>query len=102
VLVVRALLGVRLMGVPARRFFAALGNGVPLDLRGLPLRFGVARGSCESTSSSMDSLSGTVVVVVRTLGRTDMAGLGDWNSRLLAVVVVVSFPFSVSTVTSSF
>ena len=62
--------GVRRIGVPARLFFAALGRGVPLVFRGLPLFLGVDRPSpvpCPY-SSSMDSFNGTVVVVALNLG----------------------------------
>ena len=63
VLVVRALRGDFLRGVPALLFVPALGSGVPLDLRGRPRRLGVA------VSSSITSLSGTVVVVALSLLR---------------------------------
>jgi hypothetical protein len=62
--------GVRRIGVPARLFFAALGIGVPFVFLGLPLFLGVDRPSpvpCPY-SSSMDSFSGTVVVVALNLG----------------------------------
>jgi len=84
--------------VPAFLFFNALGMGVPFVFRGRPRRRGVAMGSAAG-SSSMDSFSGTIVVVAAWPRRVLGNGLLDGKS-LRRVPLVVS-PSSVSTVTNS-
>jgi len=99
-----------LAGVPAR-LLAALGMGVPFDLRGRPLRLGVIGASPRTSASSVVSRRGTVVVVTAGVLRRRVAerGVGDWNSlrrgpmALLlpgATTADASAPSSVSTVTS--
>lgn len=98
---VRGRLGVLLAGVVAFLFLAALGMGVPLDLRGRPRRLGVSAFSIAPLgSSSMASLIGTVVVTARGLRRVADAGLDEAKRRRLGPAVALLF--SVSTVTRSF
>lgn len=75
--------GVLLMGVPARRFLPDLGIGVPLDVRRRPRRgcgVEVDGPSTSLDSSSIESLRGTVVVVIFSRRREAGPGLGVGNS----------------------
>lgn len=83
-----------------------LGSGVPFVFRGLPLRLGVASGSrrLATSSSSIDSFRGTVVVVVVAVAARREAGkgLGEGNKRRrVESVEATPCPSSVSTVTNS-
>jgi hypothetical protein len=82
--------------------FLEVAAGVP-DFGGLPLRFGVGATELDATplSSSVRPFSGTVVVVVFSLRRTTLLGVGDWNSFRLTLLLCASLS-SASTVTMIF
>ena len=87
--------------IGAAFFFAAVA-GVPADFGGLPRRFGVGATELDgaSLSSSVRPFSGTTVVVVFSLRRITLFGVGDWNS--FRFTVLCDCLSSASTVTRIF